>query len=267
MPVLRLYKKQFHFPAKKTLLVFGGVFCVLCYVVFFVYPPLLGWGVSALFGAGSLPAFWLEHPSLYKVLTFCVRFFYGICTVGTLDLLALFYTYKLLDELIVKSAEKGVFWRVGLRAGWRLLALHIAAGLLICLFLGWWKGFSVYSLIPSLASSSFLGNVWTAVWAVSLICFALGFATQETFSSAVENGWDIFKNYFLFWLVLLGASLLLLWGPVMLLGVLGLESGGVASAVLVLWGSLSYFVLFSGLLIWLFNRRDLFMPVETAKAE
>ncbi len=262
MPVERIPYKQFHFPKRRTLLRFCGAFCLLALLVFFVYPPVLGWVVAVVFGAGSLPAFWLEHPALYGALQSVIRFVYGLCVVGTLDFFVLLYTYRLLDQLVVRSGVGTGAWVVALRAWKRLFGLHVLCGLVLCLFLGWWNHFSAYSLIPALASSSLLGNLWTGFWEMTAVCFALGFATQESFRGAVQQGWELVRSYPIFWTLFIVVLLILVWVPVQLLATFGLENGGAASVVLNLWGALTHFLLLSGALVYLLNRSDLFVTVQ-----
>lgn len=255
-------RQVFHFPSKKTLLIFGGGFCLVGFIAFFFYPVLMGSLVSLFLGVGSLPSFWAAHPALYEGVQTTVRFLYGACVVATLDLFVLLYTYKLLDELLIHAETKGIFWRVALRAWWRLLGLQVLAALVICLFLGWWNGFSVYGLIPALTSSSFLNNVWTGAWLISVVCFALGFATEETTAGAVRVGVEKLKYYLLLWGGVWAGILILLWGPITLLASFGLEGTLFVNILLMLWGGLSYFILLTLVLSYLFNKRGLFDSAE-----
>lgn len=222
----------------------------------------MGGLVSLFLGVGALPAFLAGHPAFYEGVQAAVRFLYGACVVATLDLFVLLYAYKLLDELLIHADTKGIFWRVALRAWWRLLGLQVLVALVICLLLGWWNGFSVYSLIPALTSSSFLNNIWTGAWLISAICFALGFATEETTTGAMQVGVEKLKYYLMLWGGVLAGILILLWGPITLLASFGLEGTLFVNILLMLWGALSYFILLTLILSYLFNKRDLFDSAE-----
>ena len=254
--------KTWNLHNKKTVFLFGGMFCVFCVLAYAVYPSLLGEIIAAVFGAGSLPEFWIKHPAALSAFQTAVRFLFGVCVIGTLDGLVLLYTYKLLESLVVRSSSSGTVLWVSARAWWRLLGFQIVLGLLACLVFVWQDGFSVYVIVPTLVSSSFMNNLWMWIWLVTTVCFALGFATEESFSRGAVLGWGLFRRYLPLWLLMLAAVLLMLWTPVLFLAGFGLRNGGLVSSLLTLWGSFSYFVLLNGALIYLFNRSDLFVSVS-----
>ena len=259
---MALLHSRVGWPARKTGLLFGGIFCLLCIFLFFIYPSVLGEGVAAVLGAGPLPAFWAAHDTLYGMAQTGVRLLYVFSMVAVLDFFVLLYTYRLLDEMVVRSGIWRGAWQVAWRAWGRCLGWQAAAGLAVCLLCGWSESFSVYLLSPSLISSSLSGSLWTAMWEISLLCFALGFATAESGLGGLRTGWNLFVGFLPFWVLFLFLFLLLLWGPVALLASFGLENGGLASVILNLWGVLTHFLLMTGALVYLFNRPGLFVPQE-----
>ncbi len=250
---------RFALPERKTWLVFAGVFCLVVPVVFFILPSLLGWLVATLLGAGGLPQFWAGHPSLYAAMQTAVRLLYVLCGTAVLDFFILFFSYKLLNDLVTRENISLPDWcRVTLRAGIRLLGWQAVAALAVCLLCGWQDNFSVYSLLPVFFSSSLAGSLWTILWEISAVCFALGFAAEESALGGLRLAWHLFVMRLPFWLLVLVAALLLLWGPAALLAAFGMQGGGFVSVVFTLWGAFTHFLLLSGALIYLLNQPDLF---------
>lgn len=257
-----MFTSSFTLPERRTWLIFCGIFCLLVSALFFVFPNLLGWLVAVLLGAGGLPQFWAEHPALYAALQTAVRLFYVLCVTAVLDFSILFFSYKLLNDLVTRENISPLdLCRVTLRAGIRLLGWQAAAALAVCIFCGWQDNFSVYSLLPVFFSSSFSGSMWTILWEISAVCFAIGFAAEESALGGLRLAWHLFVMRLPFWLLVLAAALLFIWGPAALLAAFGMQGGGFVSVVFTLWGAFTHFLLLSGSWIYLFNQPDLF-PAE-----
>jgi hypothetical protein len=235
-----------------AVLLLGTVIAGTLFLQFF--PTVFGGVASALLG--PLASFFATHTLIYKAAQVMLLYVYTLLAVAGIDFVFLFLFYILLDKIVTKQATYKDLAGVALRSLWALIGWQFIAGVVVCVSLCWNDNFSVLWLVPPFLSESIVNSMYMMVWEITLLVFAFGFAFSESRAEALKNGWNLLLYYMPLWMVVFSVGLLMTWAPALLVG------ENTPSWVLLLWGLCNHTVLFVLLLIFLFNRRELFEDEE-----
>ena len=157
------------------MLVLGLVFCGL----FYWYPQFVAHTLGKVLAKLAVLDFFDNHASLVQGLKYSVNGFYVLSGVAILDILLMFFVYKLLDELkqlgkgwkeIAKSAIVGV---------WPLLAGQLAFDILVSLVGMFFPNYTCIYLMPPLFTSSWVGGLVMALWEVPTLLYAFLFIAKK----------------------------------------------------------------------------------------
>lgn len=266
---LSFWQKINH-PSFKTLAVLLGLFCVVPVAVFEVLPGLVGALAGWAFGMGDTPVFLARHENVYAFVQDLLRGGYVLLSVGILDFLFLVWVYRLLDDTITRQGKWRGVLAVALRAFGPLFWRQACVGIALCVLLWWADGFSSLTLLPVFFSSEISAGIVMAVWSVSLILFACGFAVTESGSEALRFGRLLFKTYRFSWVVCFIVTLLLVWFPALVFAKFGVTGSAVLSICFTLHNSILLFCFLTAFLIWFFNKPEVFAidtPAEGAEQD
>ena len=250
-----------NFPSVKTFLSFLGIGVLVCGVVFYVYPWLVGQVTDCLFGHFSIPLFLARHPVIHRMVESVARGGYIFLAVGSLDFFLLVFLYRVLDELVTKQGVLAGLLAVAGRAIKPLLLWQVLIGAGLCLFLGWIPSFSSITLVPVFFSGVVSSCFFTACWIVSTLLFGMAFAVTENAKGAWFHGCKLLKSRLPFWVLFFLTVFFAGWLPAFIFIKMGVSGGIGLSLFYLIFGMFNQLLVWSVFLSWLFRKAD-FLAVE-----
>lgn len=253
-------------PSWRTPVWFWGVSCAVFAVALEIWPALLGqvfaWTAELL----GLASFLAAHPAVYACVRFTQWLAYSAGSLAALDAVFIFFTYKILDELVTRQAEVRGLIGLSLRTLPRLFVLQALAGLLCAGALALAGAFSPMALFPSPFAAQAGQAFIFAVWLGGLAWFCCAFAVKENLRGALGFGRDLLRAHKLFWCFCVLWLFAAAWLPAWLAEALGVVSSGGRTGILcmIAAGLVNTLVAYSVCLTYFFNRPDAFAVEEDA---
>lgn len=258
--------ESFRFPTVRTLLLFWGCSCAAFLLALEILPFLLGSIIASFFDFIGMLSFLAEHPFIYSCIKFFQWLFYIVCAVAVLDLVFIFFIYKILNEVLATSADFKGLSNLALRALPGAFLVQFKIGIFAALALLISGTFSPMAVFPSPLNASGAGALVSTLWISSLAWYSCSFAMKENIFASFRYGAELLRKHKYFWISFAFAIFLAVWLPGFFAETLGFDPsvGFFGTFVMICLGSADILIALIGGLIYFFNYPDAFDVEESA---